>query len=162
MAKLKGSLIATAILLLLVGGVAGYLAVSIPRDVKAEAILREARVSLQKNDREGARRKFEQVITQYPRTDSGAAAMYALFRMVDLDRAELKAQIDKQLGEIEASQKVSQNRLSEVERQAAASQKINVSPPKQTVSKPRPVVIRKSSARRRHHPATSHRRRRRH
>ena len=136
MPRLKGSLIATAIIFLLLGAVAGYLAVSIPRDVKAEALLKEARLDLQKNDREGARRKFEQVITKYPRTDAGAAAMYALFRMVDQDRNELKAQIDRQLKEIQASQQSSQTRLSEVEKQAAESQAAAVA----KAAAPPPVV----------------------
>ncbi|HVT03998.1 MAG TPA: hypothetical protein VHL58_11575 [Thermoanaerobaculia bacterium] len=159
MAGLKGSLIATAIIFLLLGGVAGYFAISIPRDVKAEALLGEARVALQKNNRDGARKKFEQVITQFPRTDSGAAAMYALFRMVDQDRAELKAQIDKQLRDIQASQKISQSRLSEVEK-AAASRQITVAAPAPAPAVSKPIVIQKSSNRSKiHSTPTRHRRR---
>jgi|GEM_PF-2710539 len=160
MARLKGSLIATAIIFLLLGAVGGYLALSIPRDIRAEAILREARDSLQKNDREGARRKFEQVITQYPRTDSGGAAMYALFRMVDQDRNELKAQLDRQLREIQASQKSSQTRLTEVEKQTAASQ-VAVTVPASPPPPPPKLTIRKSGTRPAHHPTSTRKRRRR-
>lgn len=107
----KKSLVATGILLFLVGALAGYLAWSIPKDVKAESLLKDARQDLRKGNREDARKKFEQVITQYPRTDAGAAAMYALFRMVDQDRADLRAEIDRQLKQLEAARMQDQSRL---------------------------------------------------
>src|SRR5512141_1047823 len=109
----KKSLVAAGILLFLVGSITGYFAWSIPRDVKAENLLKQARQDLQKGDREDARKKFEQVITQYPRTDAGAAAMYALFRMVDQDRNDLRAEIDRELRQLEKARLQDQSQLKE-------------------------------------------------
>jgi uncharacterized coiled-coil DUF342 family protein len=130
----------TALVFLLLGGAGTYLAMSIPNDIKAEAILKEARSDLQAGRRDEARQKFETVVRNYPRTDAAAAAAYALFRMLHSDRQELaqelealrkeRASIQQRIGELDT-------RLGEAARQAAeAAQQPPPPPPKQETKPP--------------------------
>lgn len=83
-----------AIVALLIGAGAAWVAISVPRDVRAETLLKDARTRLQKGDREGARKSLQEIAKSYPRTDAGAAASYALFRMSEQEAAELRAKLD--------------------------------------------------------------------
>jgi hypothetical protein len=145
----RKSLVAIGFLLFLFGGVAGYFAWSIPRDVKAEVLLRQARKDLQKGNRDDARRKFELVITQYPRTDAGAAAMYALFRMVDQDRADLKADIDRQMKQLASARAQDQSRLTEVEQMSKDAAAAAAKKPEVTKAPAKKPVRHKTTHRRR-------------
>jgi hypothetical protein len=79
---------------LLIGASAAWVAISVPRDVRAEALLKDARAKLQTGDREGARKSFQEIVKSYPRTDAAAAASYALFRLGEQEAAELRARLD--------------------------------------------------------------------
>lgn len=95
----------TALVFLLLGGAGTYLAMSIPNDIRAEAILKEARSHLQAGDRELAREKFETVVKSFPRTDAASAAAYALFRLLDSDREALAQKLEAMEKERAAIQK---------------------------------------------------------
>ena len=79
---------------LLVGAGIAWVAISVPRDVRAETLLKDARAKLQKGDREGARKSFGEITKTYPRTDAAAAASYALFRLSEQEAAELRVKLD--------------------------------------------------------------------
>ncbi|MEO8215860.1 MAG: hypothetical protein ABI718_02145 [Acidobacteriota bacterium] len=88
-------LILAALLLLLAGGVFTWLLLSIPNDLHADALLKEARENIKSGHREEAREKLLAVVQQFPRTDAGATALAILFRMVDEDRDGIRSQIDE-------------------------------------------------------------------
>jgi TolA-binding protein len=83
-----------AVAALLIGAGATWVALSVPRDLRAEAQLKDARALLQKGDRDGARRSFQEIARSYPRTDAAAAAAYALFRISSQEAAELRGRLD--------------------------------------------------------------------
>ena len=146
----------TAIVFLLLGATGVYLALSIPNDIRAEALLIAARSDLQSGKRDEAREKFETVVKNYPRTDAAAAASFALFRLLDQDRKELaealakverqRAAVQRQVGELD-------RRVGEASRQAGeALVKASTPPPP-----PKPTVTRRPTSKR---TATAPRRRR--
>jgi hypothetical protein len=79
---------------LLLGAGVAWVALSVPRDIRAEALLKDARAKLQKGDREGARKSFQEITKSFPRTDAAAAAAYALFRLSEQDAAELRGRLE--------------------------------------------------------------------
>lgn len=82
-----------AIAALLVGAAGAWFAVSVPRDMRAEALLKDASAKLQKGERAAAQKSLQEIAKTYPRTDAAAAASYALFRMAEQDAAELRARL---------------------------------------------------------------------
>lgn len=132
---------ATAIVFVFLGGLGVYLALSIPNDIRAETLLKEARSELKLGKNDAARAKFEEVVKSYPRTDAAAAASYALFRLLDQERKQLeerlekiqteRAQMQKTMGEL--GQRVSD--ASRKAEEAAARPVPAPIPPKPTVTK---------------------------
>lgn len=90
----RAALLSIILLALATGALVAWVALSVPRDVSAQGVLREARDALRAGEVETARTKLQQVIKDYPRTDAAAAASYALFRLDDQDRAELRSRIE--------------------------------------------------------------------
>ena len=90
----RAALFSIVLLALATGAVVAWVGLSVPRDVSAQSILREARDAIRAGDVDVARAKLQQVIKDYPRTDAAAAASYALFRLDDQERAELRARIE--------------------------------------------------------------------
>src|SRR5687767_10091822 len=108
----RGSLLLTAFLFLILGVAAGYLFLSIPRDVRAEALLKQARQALQEKKSDEARQTFERVVKEYPRTDAAGAATYALFRILDQERQEL----ERKLTALEKQRQTDAKKIADVER----------------------------------------------
>lgn len=145
--------IASALLFLAIGGLTVYFALSIPNDIRAEALLKEARTDLQAGRKDEARGKFEEVVRNYPRTDAAAAATYALFRMVDQERRELESRVEKlrseraavlkQMGELGLRVDDASRQAKEAAAKAAAPKPA----PKPTVQKKAPT--RRTTTRRR-------------
>ncbi len=79
---------------LLIGAAVAWVAISVPRDVRAEALLKDARAKLQKGERDAARKSLQEIAKSYPRTDAAAAAAYALFRLSEQETAELRARLE--------------------------------------------------------------------
>jgi hypothetical protein len=84
--KARPLLIATAILSSIVGGVVVYLLLSVPNDLRADALLTDARREIKEGRPLKAREALTKVIQQYPRTDAAAAATIALVALADQDR----------------------------------------------------------------------------
>jgi hypothetical protein len=129
-----------AVVLIIVGGVVVYFALSIPRDIRAEGLLAEARESLEKKDREAAREKLTMIVRDYPRTDAAAAATFALFRIDSAEKHDLDA-LRRKVTELEKSQAslsrelaASKTRVAELEKKAAAP------PPAPPQAAPKPAV----------------------
>lgn len=147
------SFVATGLVFLVIGAVAVYLAITIPNDVKAETLLKEARSELQAGDRDDARQKFETVIKNHPRTDAAAAASYALFRLLDQDRKDLEEQIavlEKERDALRAGMGDLDKRVGEASRKAEeAAAKPAPPPAKKPVVKKKPTPKRTTPTRRR-------------
>ncbi len=107
-----------AITALIVGAAGAWVAASVPRDVRAEAMLKDARAKLQKGEREAARNSLQEIAKTYPRTDAAAAASFALFRMAEQDAAELRARLET----LDQSRSA-QEKLTAAERKAQQAEK---------------------------------------
>lgn len=141
MARRTTTLSIIGILAFLIGGVAAYLLLTIPNDVRAEQLLREARDHIQKKQPEQARQKLQKIVLDYPRTDAAAAASTALFRIegeeherLTRENAQLKkdlAALKKERASIDARVKGLETKVTELEKKPA--------PPPPEVKKPEPV-----------------------
>lgn len=91
----RATAIVFAVLTLLIGAGAAWVAASVPRDIRAETLLKDARARLQDGKKDEARQTLHEIVKSYPRTDAAAAASYALFRLVEQERKELAARIEE-------------------------------------------------------------------
>ncbi len=150
--RVRTFLILTAIVSSILGGVAVYLALTVPNDLKADAMLKRARKALETGKREPAREELLRIVQQYPRTDAAAAAMVALVKLGDQERKELEAAV-KRLRNEDAQRKEALSNLQQ------SVETIKNAPPKQVIvevpAKKSPP--KKSTPKKR---ATTHRRRR--
>lgn len=156
--KVRSLLIATALVSSILGAVAAYLVLTVPNDVAAGALLRQARSSIQAGKNAEARSKLARIVQQYPRTDAAAAATVALAELADAERQKLAADLAK----------VRRDAAAQKQELDAVTQKVNqltsAPPPPETVTivapepaKPAPAKApakKKSSKKRR----TRHRR----
>lgn len=88
----------TALVSAILGAVVVYLVLTVPNDLKADAMLKAARRELEHGQRDKARDELSKIVEEYPRTDAAAAATVALVKLADQERKELQAQI-KRLGD---------------------------------------------------------------
>jgi hypothetical protein len=88
--KVRALLIMTAIVSSILGATAAYLALSVPNDLRADAMLKQSRQHLADGDEEKARASLSKIIQQYPRTDAAAAATVALVTLGQKDRQDLQ------------------------------------------------------------------------
>ena len=93
--RVRALLWLTAIVSSVLGGVAVYLALSVPNDLAADAMLKNARQELSGGNTAAAREQLSRIVQQYPRTDAAAAATVALMRVADQDRARIEAEIGR-------------------------------------------------------------------
>ena len=70
-------------------GVLVYLAMTVPNDLRADALLEEAKSEMAAGRNEQAREALSKIIQQYPRTDGAAAATVALVSLAHRERDEL-------------------------------------------------------------------------
>lgn len=87
--KIRPLLLLTAIVSSILGAVVVYLVLSVPNDLRADALLKEARGSIQEGDHSKARESLKKIVQQYPRTDAAAAASVALESLAQKDRDDL-------------------------------------------------------------------------
>ncbi len=98
-----------AISCLLAGAVGTYFYYSIPNDVKAEKLLRQARSEMREGNKGQAQASLRSIVRQYPRTDAAAFASFGLFEMLAEENGRLsreltalKSQQQRQLRDLEA------------------------------------------------------------
>ncbi len=93
--RVRSVLTLTAIVSSILGGVAVYLVLSVPNDLKADAMMKAARRNLEAGKRDLARGELSNIVQQYPRTDAAAAATIALITLGDEERKDLEAEIKR-------------------------------------------------------------------
>lgn len=91
--KIRLLLTLTAIVSSILGAVVVYLVLSVPNDLRADSLLKEARKDLEAKNNNDAREKLAKVVQQYPRTDAAAAATVALVSIGVSERARLEREI---------------------------------------------------------------------
>ena len=87
--KVRPLLYLTAFVAAILGATASYLALSVPNDLRADALLKQARKELTDGNNDQARESLSKVILQYPRTDAAAAATVALASLSKKERNDL-------------------------------------------------------------------------
>lgn len=87
--KFRPLLYLTALLSAALGATGAYLALSVPNDLRADAMLKEARGYIAAGNTAQARESLSKVVQQYPRTDAAAAATLALLSLGQKERNEL-------------------------------------------------------------------------
>jgi hypothetical protein len=86
-------LIFTGIVAALLGALVAYLVLSVPNDLRADSLLRDARKEIEAQKHDDARKKLLSIVQQYPRTDAAAAATAALVTLADSERQKLEHDI---------------------------------------------------------------------
>ena len=92
--NIRAVLTLTGIVSAILGALVVYLMMSVPNDLRADTLLKEARVELQKGNDDTARTSLTKIVQQYPRTDAAAAATVALLSLAQKDRNELTRAIE--------------------------------------------------------------------
>jgi hypothetical protein len=87
-------LVLVGLLSAIIGGTVVYFLIAVPRDLKADQLIREARELVKEKKEVEARRKLREVIENYPRTEAGASASAALFEIGERERQTLKKEIE--------------------------------------------------------------------
>src|SRR5688500_14680715 len=97
--RIKPLLILTGIVSSILGALVVYLMLSVPNDLRADSLLKDARKQMTEGDNSKARESLSKIVQQYPRTDAAAAATVALVSLGQRDRDDLSraiAQVRKQ------------------------------------------------------------------
>lgn len=81
--RVRALLMTTAIASALIGAVVVYLVLTVPNDIQANALMKQARSDLAAGRTDQARDSLARIVQQYPRTDAAAAATVALVRLGD-------------------------------------------------------------------------------
>ena len=101
--RVRPLLYLTAIASAILGATVVYLVLSVPNDLRADALMKTARQEITKGNHEKARESLARVVQHYPRTDAAAAATVALSSLEKRERddlaravAQLRAQNEQQ------------------------------------------------------------------
>ena len=148
--RVRTLLIVTAIASSLIGGLVVYLVLTVPNDVSADALLKQARQHIAKGDNVKGRAALTKIVQQYPRTNAAAAAMAALVAVGDEERQKLDHELE-QLRKQSADQKAQIDALSQqvtTIANAPPKQVIVEAPAKKAPAKKRTTTKRRSRRRR--------------
>lgn len=87
--KVRTVLTFTGIVSAILGALVVYLILSVPNDLRADSLLKQARTDMTAGNNEKARASLKQIVQQYPRTDAAAAATVALVSLAEKERDDL-------------------------------------------------------------------------
>lgn len=87
--RVRGVLILTGILSALLGALIAYLVLSVPNDLRADSMLKQARQDITKGNTDKGRQSLLKIVQQYPRTDAAAAATAAVLALDKKERDDL-------------------------------------------------------------------------
>ena len=91
--RIRPLLILTGIVSAILGAIVVYFVLSVPNDLRADSILKDARQDLEAKKNADARKKLVTVVQQYPRTDAAAAATVALVTLADSEQQQLQREL---------------------------------------------------------------------
>lgn len=145
-------LVATAIISAILGAVVVYLVLTVPNDIQANVLLKQARTDLAAGKTDKARDVLSKIVQEYPRTDAAAAATVALVKIGDEERKRVQDELD--------ALRRDRDRQSAVISQLQTSvEDVKNAPPKVIVQAPAPAPQKKKAPA--HHTKPHHHRRRR-
>jgi hypothetical protein len=139
--RIRPLLILTGIVSSILGALVVYLMLSVPNDLRADSLLKDARKQITDGDNAKARESLSKIVQQYPRTDAAAAATVALVSLAQKDRDDLArgvAQIRKQNDEQTQLINQLQQRLTAI--QNAPPKVVTVQAPA-----PKPAAVKKAA-----------------
>lgn len=84
--RIRGAIILTGIVSSILGALVAYLVLTVPNDLRADAMLKQARHDISEGRGENARASLLTIVQQHPRTDAAAAAIAALVSLAQKDR----------------------------------------------------------------------------
>jgi hypothetical protein len=87
--KIRAVLTLTGIVSSILGALVVYLMLSVPNDLRADALLKQAREDMTNGRSEKARTSLLSIVQRYPRTDAAAAATAALLSLERKERNDL-------------------------------------------------------------------------
>jgi len=87
--KVRTLLTMTAIVSSILGALIVYLVLSVPNDLRADAMLKDARKNITAGKNDDARTTLTKIVQQYPRTDAAAAATVALVSLAEREQEEI-------------------------------------------------------------------------
>ena len=93
--KVRPLLYLTAIVSAILGATVVYLVLSVPNDLRADALMKTARQEITSGNHGKARESLARVVQQYPRTDAAAAATVALSSLDKKERDDLARAIEE-------------------------------------------------------------------
>ena len=137
--RVKTLLSFTAVVSSLLGALVAYLVLSVPNDLRADSLLKQARQDITDGRNDSAKESLRKIVQQYPRTDAAAAATVALSSLADKEREELarsvallRTQNERQMKQIDDLRKS----VAAVRAAPAASTATVTAPPAATKKKP--------------------------
>lgn len=144
--KFKAVLTLTAIVSSVLGATVVYLMLSVPNDLRADAMLKTAQRQIESGSEREARVSLSKIVQQYPRTDAAAAATVALVALGQKDRDALRRDmlaIQKRNEQITSMVLSLQKSVTEVKNAPPKVIKVEVPAPK---PKPKPAPPKKKRA----------------
>lgn len=150
--RIRTTLIATAILASILGAIASYLALSVPNDLRADALLKQARSDLSAGRTDDARNSLRKIVQQYPRTDAAAAATVALVSIADTEHQKLRRELASLKSEHEQAIAELQKSVTEIRNTPPPKPQVIVQEPPKPAPAPavkKAPVKKKSTSRRR-------------
>ncbi|HEV7763688.1 MAG TPA: hypothetical protein VGQ76_01685 [Thermoanaerobaculia bacterium] len=139
MNRVRGVLILTGIVSALLGALVVYLVLSVPNDLRADALLKQARQDINDGNNPKARESLLKIVQQYPRTDAAAAATAAVLSLEKKERDDLARAVSRV-----AAQNVQQTKMI-VELQKIVTDVKNAPPKIVTVeAPPKPAPAKKT------------------
>jgi DNA-binding protein H-NS len=139
--RVRTLLLATAFTSSLLGAVVVYLVLTVPNDLNADALLKQARRDISAGRNARGRESLTNVVQHYPRTDAAAAATVALVKLAEEERQKLDQQLE-QLRQESAAQRNEIDALTEQVTQIASAPPRTVvveTPAKQAPAKKAPA-----------------------
>jgi TolA-binding protein len=158
--RVRAVLTFTGIVSAILGALVVYLILSVPNDLRADALLKTARQEMQGGNNEKARTSLKQIVQQYPRTDAAAAATVALVSLAEKERDDLArgvAQLRKQ--QEQQTKLVADLQKSVTVLQTPAPQPVNVQAPAATPAAAKPAPAKKAAPKKSTKKKTTRRRR---
>ena len=104
--KIRTLLVSTALVSTVLGALVAYLVLSVPNDLKAGSLLKEARSHITAGRNAQAHDKLAEIIQRFPRTDAAAAATVALVKLEEQERSRIQAELKSLRTTQEAQAKV--------------------------------------------------------
>jgi thioredoxin-like negative regulator of GroEL len=149
--KVRTLLWLTAIVSSILGALIVYLVLSVPNDLRADALLKDARKEIAAGNSDNARNTLTKIVQQYPRTDAAAAATVALVSLANKEHEDLARSVSALRKQNDEQAKLLtdlQKNVSEI-RNAPPKVVTVTAPPPKPAPKKKPVPPKKPVRRRR-------------